>query len=76
MSYLGKKFSWKNVSDFLTDKELKNVMGGSSGDEEEERCSGPFGGLCLGGSGGARCFKDSDCDYGQDIGPCRCIGEW
>ena len=31
MSISGKKFSWKNVSDFLTDKELKNVMGGSEG---------------------------------------------
>ena len=37
MSYLGKKFSWKNVSDFLTDKELKMVLGGSQSVQTGEK---------------------------------------
>ena len=54
MSISGKKFSWKNVSDFLTDKQLKNVMGGSD-NGYGTCCARPVSGPCV-------CGVSSGCD--------------
>ena len=80
MSISGKKFSWKNVSNFLTDKQLKSVLGGSGGagiylckkNGEEGRTYK----VTIGSDGGSPCEADEgyDCCYNVlgklDCGTC------
>ena len=76
MSYSGKKFTWKNVSEMLSDKQLKSVTGGSGSSGNCYQCWSTRDIVEYGSAGDCANsfdFLDLSCAYGFVCGPCSLI---
>jgi len=74
--YFMKKYSWRKVSDLLTDKQLKTTIGGSGGSVNS--CGTDYEGKCLSSSGTMPCWRKDEGDDEPSYGRCVTVpgGGW